>query len=103
MTTNHKKHIDWSKYSEFQRKVYRAIMKIPAGKVLTYGQVAKLIDRPGAARAVGTALAKNQDAPFIPCHRVKGINSLGGYSGRGGIKGKIKLLKKEGYLKISNF
>ncbi|HEX9503549.1 MAG TPA: MGMT family protein [Patescibacteria group bacterium] len=92
-----KKKIDWNKYSQFQQKVYHAIMKIPAGKVLTYGQVAKLIRKPGAARAVGSALAKNQDAPSIPCHRVVGTNGMGGYSGRGGIKGKIKLLQKEGY------
>ena len=96
-TTSMMRKIDWDKYSEFQQKVYRAILKIPAGKVLTYGQVAKLIRKPGAARAVGTALSKNQDAPYIPCHRVVGSNGMGGYSGRGGIKGKIRLLKKEGY------
>lgn len=95
--TKSKYQIDWNKYSSFQQKVYRAILKIPAGKVLTYGQVAKLIGKPKAARAVGTALAKNQDAPFIPCHRVIGVNSMGGYSAPGGLKTKLKILKQEGY------
>jgi methylated-DNA-[protein]-cysteine S-methyltransferase len=89
--------INWNKYSPFQQKVYRAILKIPAGKVLTYGEVARIIGHPGAARAVGTALSKNQDAPFIPCHRVVGVNGMGGYSAAGGIKTKLKILKKEGY------
>jgi methylated-DNA-[protein]-cysteine S-methyltransferase len=99
---NKNKQIDWSKYSKFQQKVYRAILKIPPGKVLTYSQVARLIGQPKAARAVGTALAKNQDAPLIPCHRVVGYNSMGGYSARGGIKRKLALLKKEGFKNLGN-
>lgn len=95
-----KKKIDWTKYTDFQQKVYRAILKIPAGKVLTYVQVAKIIGKPGAARAVGNALSKNMDAPFIPCHRVIGSDDkMRGYSAAGGIRQKIKLLKKEGYIK----
>ena len=91
-------HIDWSKYTSFQQKVYRCIMKIKPGQVLTYAQVARLIGNPKSARAVGNALATNQDAPIIPCHRViKTDGGLGGYSGRGGVKGKIKLLRAEGY------
>lgn len=89
--------IDWSKYSDFQKKVYKAIMKIPKGQVWTYGQVARKIGSPNAARAVGTALGKNQDAPRIPCHRVVGYNNMGGYSARGGMSRKLKLLTKEGY------
>jgi methylated-DNA-[protein]-cysteine S-methyltransferase len=92
------KKIDWSKYSPFQQKVYKVTMQIPAGKVMTYGQVARAIGKPGAARAVGTALSKNQDVPVIPCHRVIASDGrMGGYSGKGGINGKLKLLKKEGY------
>ncbi len=73
-------------------------MKIPPGKVLTYGQVARLIGQPKAARAVGNALATNMDAPIIPCHRVIGSDGkMHGYSAPGGIHRKIKLLKKEGY------
>ena len=72
-------------------------MKIPTGKVLTYGQVAKLIGNERAARAVGNALSKNQNAPLIPCHRVVGRHSLGGYSLVGGVKRKLLLLRREGY------
>ena len=89
--------INWEKYTPFQQKVYKAILRIPRGKVLTYGQVAKLIGQPAAARAVGTALKHNQDAPAIPCHRVVGYNSMGGYSAGGGMKRKLRLLAKEGY------
>ncbi len=89
--------INWSKYTPFQQKVYRAILKIPKGQVWTYGLVARMIGQPGAARAVGNALGKNQDAPMIPCHRVVGYNSMGGYSAKGGVKRKLSLLRKEGY------
>ncbi len=91
------KHIDWSKYTPFQQKVYRAIMKIPPGQVRTYGQVARLIGKPQAARAVGQALGINQDAPKIPCHRVVGYNNMGGYSARGGMRTKLRILKQEGF------
>ena len=90
--------INWAKYTPFQQKVYKAILKIPKGHVWTYGQVAKRIGKPKAARAVGQALAKNMDAPDIPCHRVVGYNkAMVGYSATGGIKRKLQLLKKEGY------
>jgi len=93
---NSKLKINWKKYTDFQKKVFKAAMKIPAGRTKTYRQIATAIGNPKAARAVGNALAKNQDAPIIPCHRVVGSNGIGGYSGKGGIRGKIKLLKKEG-------
>ena len=93
-----RKTINWQKYTAFQQKVFKAILKIPKGQVWTYGQVAKRIGKPKAARAVGQALSKNQDVPDIPCHRVVGYNkAMVGYSGKGGIAGKIKLLKREGY------
>jgi methylated-DNA-[protein]-cysteine S-methyltransferase len=91
--------IDWTKYTPFQQKVYKAILKIPKGQVWTYGQVARKIGKPKAARAVGQALSRNMDAPMIPCHRVIASNGdMRGYSAPGGIKYKIKLLKKEGYV-----
>ena|SRR3989344_199104 len=93
------KQIDWTKYTPFQIKVYKAIMKIPPGQVWTYGQVAKKIGMPKAARAIGGAMKRNQDAPVIPCHRVVGYNSMGGYSAKGGMKRKLQILKKEGYVK----
>ncbi len=82
----------------FQEKVYEVVKKIPKGKVLTYGEVAKKIGKPGAARAVGTVLSKNYD-PKIPCHRViRSDGKIGNYN-KGGQAGKIKILKQEGYLK----
>ena len=83
------------KVTEFEKKVYEAIKKIPKGEVRTYGWVAQQIGKPKAARAVGNALHKNPFAPQVPCHRVVAKNGLGGYAG--GLKNKIKLLKEEGY------
>jgi methylated-DNA-[protein]-cysteine S-methyltransferase len=85
-----------TKYSAFNQKVWRACAAIPKGEVRTYGWIAEKIGAPGAARAVGTALGKNPFVPIIPCHRVVGVSGLGGYSGRGGLKTKLKLLRKEG-------
>lgn len=66
--------------SNFAQKVYAIVAKIPAGKTLTYGQVATLAGRPKAARAVGTILSKNFD-PAIPCHRViRADGNIGGYN-----------------------
>ena len=85
------------KGTDFQIKVWKYLLKIPKGKVKTYKEVAVAIKSPDSARAVGNAVGKNPYAPKIPCHRViKSDGSLGGYSGKGGIKTKRKLLKKEG-------
>ncbi|MBU0574089.1 MAG: MGMT family protein, partial [Candidatus Margulisbacteria bacterium] len=58
------------KLSSFRQKVLQAVAKIPRGKVSTYALIARHIGHPGAARAVGTALAKNPTPINIPCHRV---------------------------------
>ena len=85
------------KGTDFQIKVWKYLLKIPKGKVKTYKEVATAIKSPYSARAVGNAVGKNPYAPKIPCHRViKSDGSLGGYSGKGGVKTKRKLLKKEG-------
>ena len=85
------------KGTDFQIKVWKYLLKIPKSKVKTYKEVAVAIKSPCSARAVGNAVGKNPYAPKIPCHRViKSDGSLGGYSGKGGIKTKRKLLKKEG-------
>ena len=85
------------KGTDFQVKVWKYLLKIPKGKVKTYKQVAIAIKSPFSARAVGNAVSKNLHAPQIPCHRViKSDGSLGGYSGKGGVKTKKKLLKNEG-------
>ena len=83
--------------TEFQLKVWAYLRKIPRGSVRTYSQVAKDIGKPLAIRAVANAIGKNPYAPKIPCHRViRSDGSLGGYSGKGGLKTKRFLLKKEG-------
>ena len=82
--------------SKFQLKVWKEIKKIPKGKVTTYKNIAKSIGYPKAFRAVANACGKNPYAPLIPCHRViKSDFTIGGYSAKGGIKQKIKLLIKE--------
>ena len=84
------------KGTKFQLKVWKYIKKIPKGKVKSYKQVAIGIKRPNSARAVANACAKNPYAPKIPCHRViRSDGALGGYSGRGGIKQKLRLLRSE--------
>jgi len=85
------------KGTKFQVKVWAYLKKLPRGSVKTYSQVAKGIGKPHAARAVANAIGKNPFAPKIPCHRViRSDGSLGGYSGKGGIKTKKLLLKREG-------
>ena len=83
--------------TKFQLKVWAYLSKIPRGNIKTYSQVAKAIGKPLATRAVANAIGKNPNAPKIPCHRViRSDGSLGGYSGKGGVKTKRFLLKKEG-------
>ena len=85
------------KGTKFQVKIWVYLSKIPCGTVKTYSQVAKAIGKPLAVRAVANAIGKNPYAPRIPCHRViRSDGSLGGYSGKGGVKTKRLLLKKEG-------
>jgi methylated-DNA-[protein]-cysteine S-methyltransferase len=89
--------LDMSSMTEFQRRVLTIALKIPRGKYLTYGDVAKAIGKPQASRAVGQALGHNPVPIVIPCHRVLGSDgSLHGYSGGGGIQTKAWLLRLEG-------
>ena len=84
------------KGTKFQLKVWKYLKTISKGKVKTYKQVAIGIKSPKSARAVANACAKNPYAPKIPCHRViRSDGALGGYSGRGGMKQKLKLLRSE--------
>jgi methylated-DNA-[protein]-cysteine S-methyltransferase len=83
--------------TEFQKKVWRAMAKIPYGRTKTYGDLAKALN--SASRAVGGACGANHIPIIIPCHRVLAANgNLGGYSGDGGLDTKIALLKLEGAL-----
>lgn len=78
----------------FTEKVYNLVRTIPAGKTMTYKEVAQKIGHPNSARAVGTALSKNYN-PEIPCHRVlRSDGKASGYN-RGGYSAKLALLEKE--------
>ena len=79
-----------------QQKVYDAMSAIPYGETLTYGEIAKNIG--SVARAVGGACGSNPIPVIIPCHRVLAGNSMGGYSGDGGLETKTALLRLEGAL-----
>ena len=84
--------------TDFQIKVWKEIEKIPKGYVKTYKEIAHLIGKPKASRAVANACGKNPYVPLIPCHRViRSDGHLGGYSGDGGIEQKKNLLIKEGF------
>lgn len=79
----------------FSESVWAATKKIRRGQLATYQQIAKMIYRPRAARAVGNALNKNPYAPLVPCHRVvRSDGTVGGFVS--GAKKKVALLKKEG-------
>lgn len=81
-------------FTPFQKKVYRAILKIPRGETRSYKWVAEKIGDPNAARAVGNALNKNPYPIIIPCHRViRSDGSIGGYAK--GERKKRALLKTE--------
>ncbi|NLX14115.1 MAG: methylated-DNA--[protein]-cysteine S-methyltransferase [Phycisphaerales bacterium] len=87
---------DLSGLSPFQKTVLKACVRIASGHTLTYGQLARQIGHPRAARAVGGALARNPIPLVIPCHRViAGNGSLGGFSAEHGIALKRWLLKLE--------
>ncbi len=89
--------VDLEALTEFQRVVLDATAQIPRGQVTSYGEIARRIGRPQAARAVGQALGKNPVPIVIPCHRViAGDGRLGGYSGGGGLQSKTHLLRLEG-------
>ncbi|MBN1509428.1 MAG: methylated-DNA--[protein]-cysteine S-methyltransferase [Sedimentisphaerales bacterium] len=82
--------------SPFNCEVLLACRRIPTGETTTYGGLAARIGHPGAARAVGSALARNPIPLVIPCHRVlRADGTLGGFSAPGGIKAKQRLLRYE--------
>ncbi len=108
------KHRTWNieHKTNFEDKVYEVVKKIPRGRVMTYKQVAKLVGRPKAWRAVGNVLNKNVN-PKIPCHRIiksdtrakrsvemktksSSTGKIGGYNR--GTKRKNTLLKNEGII-----
>ncbi len=80
--------------TEFQKSVWKELIKIPIGSTISYGELAKRVERPKAVRAVGSANGANNIAIIIPCHRViRSDGHLQGYGG--GIDKKKKLIKHE--------
>lgn len=89
--------VDLAAAPAFDRSVYEVTRSIPAGRWLTYGQVAERSGQPGAAQAVGRALAANPVPIIVPCHRVLGAGGdLVGFSARGGVATKRRMLLIEG-------
>lgn len=81
--------------TDFQNKVWNLLAEMPFGKMVSYGELAAMANHPRAARAVGSAMAKNQIPIIIPCHRVIPTSrKLGNYTG--GVDIKEQLLKLEG-------
>ncbi len=95
--------VDWTRHpldleglSPFTREVLRATSAIPQGCLSTYGELARQVQHPRAARAVGQALRKNPVLLLVPCHRVVGSKGcLGGFTG--GLEQKVRLLRWEGH------
>jgi methylated-DNA-[protein]-cysteine S-methyltransferase len=80
----------------FRRRVYAATREIAPGSIATYGEVARAIDQPAAAREVGAALARNPFPIIVPCHRVLAVTgALHGFSAPGGIATKRRMLEIE--------
>lgn len=84
--------------TEFQRRVYLALLDVPCGQTITYGELGRRIGC-RSAQAIGQALKRNPFAPHVPCHRVVGKSGLGGFYGqRDGemLERKRQLLESEG-------
>jgi len=72
--------------TDFEKRVYGELRRVPQGTTVTYGELARRVGNPRAARAVGGALARNPFLLFVPCHRVVAAQGAGGWSGRPGMK-----------------
>lgn len=94
--------IDYRGASEFHRRVCEAARAIPAGETLTYGELAARLGKPGAARAVGSVMARNALPIIVPCHRVLAAGGRpGGFSAHGGVGTKLRMLRIEGAISAS--
>ena len=91
--------LDLSVLAPFQRAVYEKVRTLPPGRTATYGEIAALLGKPGASRAVGQALGRNPFLVAVPCHRVLGAGGApGGFSAPGGVVVKQRLLALEGVI-----
>jgi len=88
--------LDFSSGTGFQKTVWKKLLEVPYGEVVTYKELACAVGSPGAARAVGNAVGKNPLPIVVPCHRVLAAKGLGGYSC--GMDIKKKLLRLEGVI-----
>ena len=75
--------LDLDDCTPFQLAAVEALRRLPRGEVVTYGELAALAGRPGAARAIGTLCATNRFAVIVPCHRVVSASGIGGYGSLG--------------------
>ncbi len=92
--------LDTGRLGAFEARLYEELRAVPAGQVVSYGQLAARLGDPGAAQAVGQAMGKNPWPIVVPCHRVVGSNGkLGGFSAPGGVRTKLRILEIEGALK----
>jgi methylated-DNA-[protein]-cysteine S-methyltransferase len=90
--------LDMGRVPTFNARVYETTRAIPPGCTRTYGDIARAIGDPGAARAVGQALGRNPFPIVVPCHRVIGANDrLVGFSANGGVATKLRMLQIEGW------
>jgi methylated-DNA-[protein]-cysteine S-methyltransferase len=88
--------VDLDGVSDFDRRVYGITRAIPAGETRTYGEIARELGEPGAARAIGRAMGDNPVPVIVPCHRVLAASGrIGGFSAPGGIDTKRRLLAIE--------
>lgn len=88
--------LDMDRVGAFEAQVYVTARCIPCGETRTYGQIARAIGEPGAARGVGQALGRNPFAIIVPCHRVVAANGkTGGFSAGGGVSTKLRILEIE--------
>ena len=88
--------LDFFVGTRFRQQLWRALLRIPTGSTRTYGELARALRRPKAARAIGQACGANPIPLIVPCHRVLANgNKLGGFSA--GLNWKRKLLKAEGH------
>ena len=88
--------LDYAGVGDFERRVYEHSRTILPGRTSTYGEIAKALGQPGAARAVGQALGRNPLALIVPCHRVLAAGQQpGGFSAPGGRSTKARLLNIE--------
>jgi methylated-DNA-[protein]-cysteine S-methyltransferase len=88
--------LDMRGVGPFEKSVYDVVRLVMPGSTVTYGEVARRVGSPGAARAVGKALGGNPFAIVVPCHRVLGADGkVGGFSANGGVETKVRLLSIE--------